>query len=482
MGIGDLTLCRCINVHLLSLLDGTPHKVPRQTVLELDLECDGFHHSIIDKKISESRIAIVVESLSLITGEYSEVLIVWDWRAGKMVSNLPSRRTALDLTPVQVLEHSSDDPGIGDEISHIANIYFLEGSWLLASSRPRLAPRLLVFDMQLPQEDPRSWQILDLPPVPPPGRHLIFTRRENPFAAYSEFLVDPTQRVFALFTTQNLLFIVPVELLVRHTHSVRTGSCIQWDEWGKDVVTIHIYPHTLAVDIFDAKVLVLHRLVDRREMWGVDVYDLSRSGQRDIQVQQIGEEVDESHRRVLPAPKWFIPCSKEDNICHTISLLGNVVYFIVSSTTRSEMVLSYSMLLRAGAIAFHRRGFATRLEIRPDINCSERLKLRLGMRYPDQHPPHTPISHLQKTCCYRLGGWKCHMHEPHVCGTSPRPVGLSRTANEKPLVICKVTERTLNRKLTYLEPLQCPGKTCTPPSSSSSPSSFNEGRETSDTQ
>ena len=55
------------------------------------------------------------------------------------------------------------------------------------------------------------------------------------------------------------------------------------------------------------------------------------------------------------------------------------------------------------------------------------------------------------------------------------PVGLSRTANDKPLIICKVTEKTLNRKLTYLEPLQCPGKTCTPPSSSSSPSSFNGG-------
>jgi len=55
------------------------------------------------------------------------------------------------------------------------------------------------------------------------------------------------------------------------------------------------------------------------------------------------------------------------------------------------------------------------------------------------------------------------------------PVGLSRTAKDKPLISCKVAERTLNRKLTYLEPLQCPRETCTPPSSSSSPSSFNGG-------
>jgi len=405
MGIGDLILRRCINVHLLSLLDGTPHEVPQQKVLELDLECDGFHNWIIDKKISESRIAIMVESLSLVTERYSEVLIVWDWRTGKVVRNFSSWRTALDLTPIQVLEHSSHDPGIGNEISHITNIYFLEGSWLLALSRPRPAPRLLVFDTQLPQEDPRSWQILDLPPVPPLGRHLIFTRRENPFAACSEFLVDPAQRIFALFSTQNLLFIVPVELLVRYTHSVRTSSCIPWDEWGKDVVTVHLDPNTLILDLFDTKVLVLHRLVDQREMWGVDVYDLSRSGQRDIQVQQIGEGVDERRRRVLPAPKWFIPCPKGDNIYHTMSLLGNVVYFIVSSTTRSEMVLSYSMLLPAGAIAFHRpRGFATRLDIRPDINRGERPELRLGMRYPGKHPPHTRTSYLQQTCCYRLGG------------------------------------------------------------------------------
>ena len=392
MGIGDLTLRRCINVHLLSLLDGTPHEVPRQKVLVLGLGCDGFNHWIIDKQISESRIAIVVESSSLITERYSEVLIVWYWRTGKVVSKFSSWRTAFELTQIQVLERSSNDPGIGNEISHITNIYFLEGSWLLVSSRPRPAPRLLVFDTQLPQQDTRSWQILDLPPVPPLGRHLIFTRRENPFAECPEFLVDPAQRIFALFTTQNLLFIVPVELLVRYTHSVRTSSCIPWDEWGKDVVTVHLRPNTLILDIIDTKVLVLrHPGVGRREMCGVDVYDLSRSGQRDIQVQHIGEGVEEGRRRVLPAPKWFIPCPKGDNIYHSMSLLGNVAYFIVSSNIRSEIVFSYSMLLRAGAIAFHRRGFATRLEIRPDINRGERLKLRLGARYRQTSTLHTHV-------------------------------------------------------------------------------------------
>ena len=233
-------------------------------------------------------------------------------------------RTTFSLTSIQVLEYSSDDPRIDDAIPHITNMCFLEESWLLVSCCSRPVPRLLVFDTRLPQQDPRSWQILDLPPVPSLGRHLIVTRRENPFAEWPEFLVDPAQRIFALFTTQSLVLLVPAELLIRYAHSVRTGSCIPWDEWGEDVITVHPNPNALALQIFDMKVLVLRRLADPLEVYGVDVYDLGRWGRKDIQIQQVNGGAGGRCRKILPAPKWFIPCHRADKIPQSMSLLGNV--------------------------------------------------------------------------------------------------------------------------------------------------------------
>jgi len=381
-GIDYLTLRRCINVHLLSLLDGAPHEVPRQKVLKLDLEYsrfDGSRYQIIDKRISECRIAIAVEYSNLRTGRYIKVLIVWDWRTGKAVSKFLSWETPFDLTPIQVLEHSSDDPGIGNAISDITSMC-LEGSWLLVASHPRPVPLLLVFDTQLPQQDPRSWLILDLPQVPAHGRHSILTRRENPFAECPEFLVDPAQRVFALFTTRSRVPIVPVELLIRCANSVRTSSHIPWKEWAEDVIMLYPGSNSVALQIFDTKVLVLRRLTDPMYMYGVDVYDLGRCGQKVIQMQNIGRGVDGKCSRVPPAPKWLIPCHMGDGIHGSMTLLGSVACFMVSPTMRPKAVLSYSILHRAGAIALHWRGFGKHLEIGPDKNRGERLELRPSMR------------------------------------------------------------------------------------------------------
>jgi hypothetical protein len=88
-GVGDLALRRFINVHLLNLLDGTPHELPPQKVLRLDLGHEAHEYRITEKKISESRIAIAAQFSTEIAGGYSTVLISWDWRTGKVVSNFP---------------------------------------------------------------------------------------------------------------------------------------------------------------------------------------------------------------------------------------------------------------------------------------------------------------------------------------------------------------------------------------------------------
>jgi len=64
-----------------------------------------------------------------------------------------------------------------------------------------------------------------------------------------------------------------------------------------------------------------------------------------------------------------------------------------------QYITSWECRLLYWAIAFHQRGFATYLEIGPDIIRGEWLKAwYVGSL--DQHPPHTRTSHLQQTCCY----------------------------------------------------------------------------------
>lgn len=279
-----------------------------------------------------------------------------------------------------MLERSGDDPDLGNAISNITDVY-LEGSWLLVSSGRIPVAQLLVFDTRLPQQDLRSWRILELPPHPHIRRYLTFARYKNSSAECPEFLVDPAQRIFGLSTGKGLVFVVLVELLIRYTHSVRTSSCIPWDEWGRDVIIINLRFYTPSLQIFDTKVLALHHPVASLELWGVDVYDLSRSGRRDIRVQRIGEGAGGSCKKVLPTPRWFIPCPEGDGFRKSMSLLGNVVYFLVSPLYVQKWS-PYSILRRTGYIALYRREFATHLEIGPNINPGERLKIRLDMRDP----------------------------------------------------------------------------------------------------
>jgi hypothetical protein len=81
-----LILGRFINVHLLDLLDGSPHKIPLMQVLQLNSGDSQTQTTVINAQISGSRIALVVDfALSCFDEECPKVLIVWDWRTGEVV-------------------------------------------------------------------------------------------------------------------------------------------------------------------------------------------------------------------------------------------------------------------------------------------------------------------------------------------------------------------------------------------------------------
>ena len=330
MGSVRLILSSSINIHLLNLLNGSPHEVPRKKVLPLDLGKNGGA-SVTSMQISSSRIALVVDFWKHNVVEQHKELIVWDWRTGNMVGDLFfCRRLVLAKAP-QVFRRSNNRPDLGGAISGITTIEFLEGTWLLAVSH-NPDPQLLIIDTLVPKQYRRSWQILKLPPLTARGgAYSISTQCENSLARYPEFSVDPAQRNFAVFSKKGWTLVVPAELLKRCLNSVRANRHIWWDDWKKHVTAIYL-PDTVTVRIVDMKALVLRGSGNFPENWGVEMYDLSKSAQKDsMQTKRVGEERDARRRKAPPTPKWF-------EICHSVNrtplrtlFIGNkVIYFSVS--------------------------------------------------------------------------------------------------------------------------------------------------------
>jgi len=143
--------------------------------------------------------------------------------------------------------------------------------------------------------------------------------------------VDPAQKIFVVFSSDNRALVTPVELFIRRVNRVRTSPYIPWDEWADDVITVHLHPGAHALRLFDTKVLTLCGSAHRPEGWGVRMYDFSRFGQRDIRIQQVGEGAGGVCTRVLSTPKWFSRCQMGDGIPHSTRFVGNkVVCFFVS--------------------------------------------------------------------------------------------------------------------------------------------------------
>ena len=341
-GMDDLTLPRFINIHLLSLLDGSPHEIPLKSVLTLDL---GHNHNpaVIEMRISGSRIALVIQVSSFPLGGRHKELIAWDWKTGEVVSDFTSWEIRF-TTLIQVLKHLSDNPDMGDAIETIATMCFLEDSWLLVLSRGSPVARLLVFNTLLSQQDSRGWRILDLPLPGLQGYYFISTQYEKPLAEFPEFSVDPAQRFFVVFCMHKVALVTPVELLVRYVYSVRTSPCIPWTEWGEDVITVNLHPGTSQLRVFDTKVLALRTSC-------VEMFDLSASCRRDVQAQQVGERAGGRCERVLSTPKWSFRYPLGDGISYTTRLVGDsVVCFFVSPLSAQKVHASYSMLRHTGAV------------------------------------------------------------------------------------------------------------------------------------
>lgn len=252
-----------------------------------------------------------------------------NWGSGKHPSSWEA-----DLNPssTQVFELSSRDPGIGRELSTISAVHFLEGSLLAALPHRSSDHRLLVFDTLSPRRGLLSWRKL----LFPPGltRHYsIVLQYESAPTECLEFMVDPVQRKFVVHSHPGSALVIPVELFIQVMHSARADPCMQWDDWGRDVIIVDLHPDSLTLQLADTKLLTLLGSRSRPDLGirSVEVYDLSKFGQKNIRIKPVYEEEEDGRRRVLSIPTWFNHPQVEDATPSDTFLIGRkVVYFYVS--------------------------------------------------------------------------------------------------------------------------------------------------------
>ena len=237
--------------------------------------------------------------------------------------------TDFNPTSTQVFKYSSGYTAMGRAIYGISTMSFLDGFWLLVLNHEGASPQLLVLNTLLPRHDPKSWRILGLPLR---GTPRCYNQYENAPTEHPQFSVDPAQRIFVVVLMNNCALIIPVELLIRRMHSVRSRPYIGFDEWMEDVTEVPLHPTTHTLQVFDVKILALSGSAHHPEAWGVQMFDLSKSGRRDAQLLPDDEGMDGGFRRVLSTPKWFVRCDVlGDGIPRSTRIVGNrVVCFYVS--------------------------------------------------------------------------------------------------------------------------------------------------------
>ena len=244
------------------------------------------------------------------------------------------RASGLNPILTQVLERSSNDPGIGDTISDINRLCFLEGPWLLALSHRDFDSRLVVFNTLLPQQNPRSWRILELP-VPSHG-YYWFAPRYDLLAERPEFSVDPAQRIFVVHCLR-FAIVIPVEPFTREMTSACANTYLQWEEWGVYAIKSLHHPNAPTLQLVDMRILSLHITLLGQTDFCVDMYDHSKSSQRDIR--RTDGWMDEGYAGVLSTPKWSAKCQMEEPPI-TERFMGNkLVCFYVSLSKFSLLVL-----------------------------------------------------------------------------------------------------------------------------------------------
>ena len=267
----------------------------------------------------------------------------------------------------QVLERSSGESEICGAIYAIC---LLEGPWVVALSSRGTDNHLLVFNTLLPPQDARSWRLLQLPQLIGSRRYSSAVQYGDLLAECPEFSVDPAQRNFVVSSLQSAL-VIPVEPLIRLMCSARVGSNLKWDEWAEYVIKTRRHPNTVTLWLVGTKLLAL--INSDLEGWYVEVYDLSKSGQKDIQIQQVNEGQDGECRKLLSTPKCFARWQLDGSPDSMYFFWNKLVCFYVSLLCVQNQSFHIQPPCTEPGEHFWQRSFYRHLENRLNVDHGDSL-------------------------------------------------------------------------------------------------------------
>ena len=196
-----LITCRSIDIHLLNLLDGSPHPMSRSDVISLDIPLGTDETRIMNFAMTGSRLMIYVSvwdySLPDDTG-YVYRVVLWDWRSGDLVRVLRLRQCFSHVT-FQVFDRSStDESGL---IKCDCQVTFLDEFRIVVSHNKYSSDdALTVFNTLVPKDDPRSFRRFRLPPKYLERDAYAHLDRGKSLRTASRdgHLVDPTQAILVI--------------------------------------------------------------------------------------------------------------------------------------------------------------------------------------------------------------------------------------------------------------------------------------------
>jgi len=125
-----------------------------------------------------------------------------------------------------------------------------------------------------------------------------------------------------------------MERFIRDMCSTRVDPFLKWNEWAEYVIKMRLHPrNTFLLQLVDTKLLAL---INSPQGWGVEMYDLSKLGQKDIQIQQVDEGQDAGCRKLLSTPKCFAKFQLE-GFPDAVYFVGNrLVCFYSRETTSGD--------------------------------------------------------------------------------------------------------------------------------------------------
>ena len=194
-------------IRILNAKDGTPHHLPLNNIISWDTELNNEDVYIPCARMTTSRLMIFASTYM------TNVLIVWDWKAGGVVRVIIFGRLRLSfLSPLQVLKRSSVEDAF--LCYRYLEFDFLDEFRLLTLAAPS-KDDLVVFDTSVPQRSPDSWRQLniDLPYRYLSDRspsyawklsiHTDTDRSRGEGSCDGPFIIDPTRSIVVIARTRH---------------------------------------------------------------------------------------------------------------------------------------------------------------------------------------------------------------------------------------------------------------------------------------